>query len=1171
MVYRRKVVAMLLFLLFSLIMFNFASPDLEPLDTDDPTIVVNPTIVEIFEGDDYDVMAGVSLVPEDEEVEINADITDTTVLETGEYTITYSVLGDDAIAAATRTIIVNEIIDTTATYSVVYRTESLAGTYSVVRTDLFSGEVGATVTAPTLTFTGFSFNPGTSTTTGVIDEDDGLTLTMDYTRNDYDVIFRVAGETDVVQNYLFGATVSAIANPTRVGHSFSGWGTVPATMPAADLLITGSFTPNIYNALFYINGQLYQTVSTAYGAQIATPTYTAAQGYTFSGWSDVGIKDVGDETFTATLTANTDTEYTVIHMIENLDDSEYSEHSRETKTGTTGTTGTATEIEIPGFTFDETSTMTGTIAGNGSLTLTAYYERNEYTITFDSDGGSAVDPITQNYGTVVTAPADPTKEGYTFEGWDKAIPLTMPAEDTTITANWSEALVYEIDYNLNGGTATNPLTYTVETESFTLENPTKAGYDFVGWSGTGLEGTDNLIVTIAEGSTGNRSYTANWSEALVYEIDYNLNGGTATNPLTYTVETESFTLENPTKTGYTFTGWSGTDLTGNDNMSVTIAKGSTGARSYTANWSAINNIEVTFDPQGGNTSPTSKLVTFDAPYGELPTPTKTGYNFVGWYTAILGGSEITSIETVTTASNHTLYARWTAKTDILVTFDVNGGAQSPSNMLVTYDAPYGELPTPTRIGYNFVGWYTAESGGTLVTAATIVTTETNHTLYAMWTAKTDIIITFDPQGGTPSPANKSVTYDSAYGELPTVTKAGYDFVGWYTAPSGGDLVTAATIVTTETNHTLYAMWTAKTDISVSFNTQGGSVSPSSILVTFASPYGELPTPTITGYSFVGWYTAISGGSEVTSTTTVTTATDHTLYARWAGIEYTVTFDANGGNVPSFTEKDVTYGNAYGELPTITKDGYTFDGWFTAATGGIKINTTTTVTTASNHTLYAQWSYVPYTITFEPISDIYKQVGDTFAYPEVVVDYGPSGKKELTAIWYDNNNNVISGLPTDSPLTNGDIGIYYLVFKAESNNGDIGYSDSVQVTVASATVIPMSIDFMVERTLGDNTFTGIEFKDFTGIKTMRIVDGIIYKFEDLKEIKLVINGNKHIDFRFLDSGLNLIDPPGIVPWPSPNAGEQTLTFDVPAGTKYFDISFNAWGNTEVIDFQVTLKD
>ncbi|MEI6396073.1 MAG: InlB B-repeat-containing protein, partial [Verrucomicrobiota bacterium] len=409
-----------------------------------------------------------------------------------------------------------------------------------------------------------------------------------------------------------------------------------------------------------------------------------------------------------------------------------------------------------------------------------------------------------------------------------------------------------------------------------------------------------------------------------------------------------------TRTGYTFAGWftaatGGTQVT--DVATVTAAANHT----LYAHWTA-NTYTVTFDAQSGTApSPASKSVTYASAYGALAATTRTGYTFAGWFTAATGGTQVTDVATVTAAANHTLYAHWTANT-YTVTFDAQSGtAPSPASKSVTYASAYGTLASTTRAGYTFAGWFTAATGGTQVTEVTTVTASADHTLYAHWTANA-YTVTFDAQSGAaPSPASKSVTYASAYGALASTTRAGYTFAGWFTAATGGTQVTEVTAVTASADHTLYAHWTANA-YTVTFDAQSGTApSPASKSVTYASAYGALAATTRTGYTFAGWFTAGTGGTQVTEVTTVTASADHTLYAHWTANTYTVTFDAQSGTAPIPASKSVTYASAYGALAATTRTGYTFAGWFTAATGGTQVTDVTTVTASADHTLCAHWT------------------------------------------------------------------------------------------------------------------------------------------------------------------------------------------------------------------------
>lgn len=297
---------------------------------------------------------------------------------------------------------------------------------------------------------------------------------------------------------------------------------------------------------------------------------------------------------------------------------------------------------------------------------------------------------------------------------------------------------------------------------------------------------------------------------------------------------------------------------------------------------------VTYNVNGGNAlSTTTKTVTYGSTYGTLATPTRTGYTFDGWYTAASGGTKITSSSTVSTASNHTLYAHWTANT-YTVTYNVNGGnALSTTTKSVTYDGTYGTLATPTRTGYDFSGWYTAASGGSKIESTTKVSITANQTIYAHWTAKS-FTVTFDKNGGnTPSVASKSVTYDGTYGTLATCTRTGYTFKGWYTATSGGTKIESTTKVSITANQTLYAQWTANT-YTVAYNANGGTGTMSNSSHTYGTS-SKLTANSFTkfGYSFKGWANTLERAQAGTvdyadkaSVSTLATSGTYNLYAVW---------------------------------------------------------------------------------------------------------------------------------------------------------------------------------------------------------------------------------------------------------------------------------------------------
>ena len=375
-----------------------------------------------------------------------------------------------------------------------------------------------------------------------------------------------------------------------------------------------------------------------------------------------------------------------------------------------------------------------------------------------------------------------------------------------------------------------------------------------------------------------------------YEITFNANGGTLTGKNSKKVTyTKSYgTLPEPTREGYGFAGWYTEQVNGNRIDSSSILD-TPEAKTLYAHWNP-KSYTVIFDGNNGTPSYSNKTVVYDSKYGTLPTATRTGYTFLGWFTATSGGTQITNDTIVKITDTQTLYAHWKANTYTVRFAKNDGSSNSAGTSTVTYNAKYGSLPTVSRTGYTFVGWFTASSGGKQITKDTTVKITEAQTLYAHWTAN-KYTVTFIKNDGTSNNAGTStITFDSSYGTLPTVSRTGYTFVGWFTAASGGTQITKDTIVTTASDHKLYAHWTAN-KYTVTFDGNGGSVSGNKTKnMTYDANYDlSGVSATRTGYLFLGWYTAASGGTQITKDTKVKMTSAQTLYAHWKLNSYTTSF------------------------------------------------------------------------------------------------------------------------------------------------------------------------------------------------------------------------------------------------------------------------------------------
>ena len=348
---------------------------------------------------------------------------------------------------------------------------------------------------------------------------------------------------------------------------------------------------------------------------------------------------------------------------------------------------------------------------------------------------------------------------------------------------------------------------------------------------------------------------------------------------------------------------------------------------------------------------------------------------------------------ITTGNNVTLYTAGAAATlkgiafaptTYSVTYNDNG---KTSGSVPTDSTGYGLYATVTvaansgslaKTGYTFAGWNTqADGNGTTYTAGSgTFTINANTTLYAKWTANT-YTVTYDANGGTGSQTDNNSPYNS--GATVTVlgagsiSRAGYTFTGWNTQSGGGGTAYAPNdTFAIAANTTLYAQWTANGYV-VNYDTNGGTGSQ----VDNNNPYNSGATVTVlgtgtiarTGYTFAGWNTQAGGGgtSYNPADTFTMPAGSVTLYAQWTINSYTLTYDGNGndgGNAPSAVSQNYNTTATVSGVGTLTKTGYTFAGWNTAANGsGTAYAASSTFTFTGNTTLYAQWTINTYTVTF----------------------------------------------------------------------------------------------------------------------------------------------------------------------------------------------------------------
>ena len=512
--------------------------------------------------------------------------------------------------------------------------------------------------------------------------------------------------------------------------------------------------------------------------------------------------------------------------------------------------------------------------------------------------------------------SDPAISLSISEGND-ALSFLMPYAPLTLTLTADK--LYTVTLDTAGGDPIRPIQYTVESEAFQLPTPVRTGYIFLGWTGEGITEPQKTI-EIPQGSTGDRTYTANW-QVIEYTIITLLEGGNAgsSEVYFYTVE-QTVTLPTPTRTGYTFLGWTGEGIT-TPQPNVTIPKGSTGDKTYIENWK-LTEYNITMDLNGGSGQEKVIYTMTDEDF-ELPTPTRNGYEFVGWT-----GEGITTPQTSVkipkgSTGNKAYTANWKV-IEYTITLDTNGGpVVSPIKYTVE---DLFTLPYILRPGYEFAGW-TLDGSGMLPFTPLIIYPGTTGDLHykAEWRLA-EYTITMNLDGGS---GQEKVVYtitDEDF-ELPTPTRNGYEFVGW----TGERITTPQTSVRIPKGSTGNKAYTANWKViryTITLVTNGGAVIASIRYTVEDSVTLPIP-PDRPGYEFAGW--VLDGSGQFPSTPMIIpkgSTGDRIYKAEWRVASYTITYVSHGKayNWVQYTINNQVYFGTPEEDPSYYLPGYTFVGW-----------------------------------------------------------------------------------------------------------------------------------------------------------------------------------------------------------------------------------------------------
>ena len=917
----------------------------------------------------------------------------------------------------------------------------------------------------------------------------------------------------------YNLTISSTI-PTKTGYTFKGWAETASATSAkyqaggtysanSSIKLYAVWQANTYNITYNLNGGSFnktEETKYTYNEEKVLPTSSdiTKAGYDFNGWynesetkiTSISAGTIGDITLEARWTARTDTKYVVYHYVENIDDNNYTLNSTDsTKTGTTDSTITLADLKktITGATYKQgsitangTAVTTTTLKGDGTTKIYLYYSRNTYTLSVKGNENiqKTVGSGTYKYGKKISVSAE-VKDlpGYTYvwTGWtstditaptSKDSTVVMPAMNATITANASRTIKeYSIEYNLNDGSlgqdVTNPTTYTVESENITLNNPTKSGYAFSGWTEQikNFEWKKGFIEYDTGEVTSNSTYPNSYYTNYIYleagktytisgngtysDVRFRVYGtdlkyiGNGSEKISYKA-TQNCYVRIVYYNAPTTEQMSASILTSDiKDTTEIISKGSTNDRAYTANW-GVNNYKVTYDyATNGGTSATktAEEVKYGSKIDLTPTATKSGYVFVGWNT---NKNATTGLSTLTMQDSAvTLYAIYSKEVTVL--YDKNGGAEDITQKYTIYNNQTNlTITTPsaatTKTGWTFIGFgnsSSATSGYALEKNVdiTIAISANSYTLYTNW--KKDIEVKFiDYKGTTKTTTTKNITAYNG-GTADVVAPQQNEYTNW--TRKGWTTLTTTTATGSNINGGKYTGLSVNTvyyglyeqTVTITYNLNGATSAQidsqngirkvnSSNIASVSNPKLTITStiPTKPGYTFKNWKDSSENVYE--SGTSYTIFESKTLNAVWDVITYNITYDLNGGSLETGKTNPTTYTVESDDitLNNPIKVGYNFSGWQLDGQESAQNPCVISKGSIGDRKYIAKWANaddIEYKIEY-----YYQTNGAYTTKPNTIIKYGTTGeaitltedekKPEKTGYVFDegNTNNVTSG-------------------------------------------------------------------------------------------------------------------------------------------------------------------